>query len=87
MPWVYSKCICICLLNTDKLMEMIDQGAVVEQGTILHSCLENVPPDKLRNNIKFGNRRKNEENFPKTRLKPLFPVPFFLSGYVKKALN
>ena len=84
MPWVYSKCICICLLNTDKLMEMIYQGAVVEQRTILHSCLENVPPDKLRNNIKFENRRKNVENFPKTRLKPLFPVPFFYSGMLKK---
>ena len=84
MPWVYSKCICICLLNTDKLMEMIYQGAVVEQRTILHSCRENVTPDKLRNSIKFGNRRKNVENFPKTRLKPLFPVPFFYSGMLKK---
>ena len=42
MPWVYSECICTCLLNINKLMEMIDKGAVVEQRTNLHSCLENV---------------------------------------------
>ena len=56
----------------------------MEQRTIFHSCLENVTPEKLRNSIKFGNRRKNVENFPKTRLKPLFPVPFFYSGMLKK---
>ena len=58
----------------------------MEQRTILHSCLENVTPDKLRNNIKFGNRRKNVENFPKTRLDLLFSV-LFLSGCVKKSLE
>ena len=58
----------------------------MEQRTILHFCLKNVPPDKLRNNIISRNRRKNVENFPKTRLKLLFPV-LFLSECVKKALT
>ena len=65
----------------------------MEQGTILHSCLENVPPDKLRNNIIFRNRRKNVENFPKTRLDLLFSVLFLkfclkrMLRYVKKSLE
>ena len=43
------------------------------------------PPDKLRNNIIFGNRRKNLANFfPKTKIKPLFPVPFFHPSVLKE---
>ena len=56
----------------------------MEQRTILHFCLENVFPDKLRNKIVSEKMRKNIENFPKTRLKPLFPVLFLCPSVFEK---
>ena len=59
----------------------------MEQRKTSHPCLENIPLKKLRDNKKFGNGRKNEENFCQDENRNIIPSSFSHPDVDKEALT